>query len=137
MAWHLIVVAAEVRGAIHARGSSMKWLAVFAAVAAVIAVIGYQLFTPIATLRYRLTLEAEVDGKPVMGSGVVEVTYAKAAGILSPGEYGARFRGEAVVLDLGPRGLLFALLKEGQDSRSAPDYSFPRSVQPSTSSSRC
>jgi len=101
----------------------MKWLAVFAAaVVIVVAVIGYQLFTPIATLRYRLTLEAEVDGKPAIGSGVIEITYAKAARILSPGEYGARFRGEAVILDLGARGVLFALLKEGQDSRSAPDY---------------
>lgn len=101
----------------------MKWLSVFAVATAItIAVVGYQAFTPITTLRYRLTLEAEVNGKRLIGSGIVEVTYAKAAGILSPGEYGAHVRGEAVILDLGARGLLFALLRAGQDSRSGPDY---------------
>lgn len=102
--------------------SAAKGWMLIAAIVAGLAIVAFQLFTPIATVRYRLTLEAEVDGKPATGSGVIEVTYAKAAGLLSPGDYGASVRGEAVALDLGDKGTLFALLKEGQDSRSAPDY---------------
>ena len=99
----------------------MKWVAL-AGIAIVLLLAGSQMFLPVATVRYRLTLEAEADGKPVAGSGVIEATYAKAAKILSTADYGASVRGEAVVLDLGNKGSLFALLKEGQDSRSAPDY---------------
>lgn len=91
-------------------------------IAAGISAIGYRLFTPIVTVRYRLAIEAEVDGKAIVGSGIREVTYAKAAQLLSNADYGANYRGEAVVVDLGSKGQLFALLKAGEDSRSGPDY---------------
>lgn len=78
---------------------------------------------PSVTVRYRLTLEAEVDGKPVSGSGVIEATYAKQPRI-SPeaGSTASGVRGEAVTLDLGARGLLFAILKAGKDSSYRPEY---------------
>ena len=96
----------------------MKWLGIIAAVIAA-AVVLYLIAFPSLTLRYRLTLEAEVDGEPKTGSSVVEVTYSKQINIRSDLSIG--YRGEAVVLDLGSRGTLFALLKAGGDSRSIPE----------------
>ncbi|MCK1511642.1 hypothetical protein IVB22_03450 [Bradyrhizobium sp. 190] len=98
----------------------MKWLGI------VLALIGgtpvlYSVAYPSLTLRYRLTLEAEVDGKPKTGSGVIEVIYSKQPEFASGRDRVSSHRGEAVVLDLGDRGILFALLKAGSDSRSIPE----------------
>jgi hypothetical protein len=88
---------------------------------AVAAYAGYEaLFN--ATVRYRLTLQAEVDGEPISGSGVIEVTYSKNNDPISQAAFSIGVRGDAVVLDLGSRGTLFALLKADADSRSGPDY---------------
>src|SRR3954453_8168322 len=95
----------------------MKWLGIALALIAGVPVL-YGVAYPSLTLHYRLTLEAEVDGKTKTGSGVIEVTYAKQLNIRS--ELSVGFRGEAVVLDLGDRGTLFALLKEGSDNHSIP-----------------
>jgi hypothetical protein len=93
------------------------------------------------TIRYRLTLNAEVDGVPKMGSGVIEVSYGKNPQILgASAELKINVHGEAVALDLGSRGTLFALLKAGEDSRSSAEWivlrafdlpggSFPRPVE--------
>ncbi|NOJ47816.1 hypothetical protein [Bradyrhizobium archetypum] len=85
-------------------------------------VLAYRMAYPSLTLRYRLTLEAEVDGQPKSGSGVIEVTYTKQPQIAAQPELSVSFRGEAVVLDLGKRGTLFALLKPDTDSRSGPEW---------------
>lgn len=117
----------------------MKWLAIILA-AVIGAVVLYKISYPSVTLRYRLTLEAEVDGQPKSGSSVIEVTYSKQPQIASQPELSIGYRGEAVALDLGSRGLLFALLKAGSDSRSGPEWialrafnlpggSFPRPVE--------
>jgi hypothetical protein len=99
----------------------MKWLAIILA-AVVGAVVLYKIFYPSVTLRYRLTLEAEVDGQPKTGSGVIELSYQKHVSIGAMGrDVAPAFRGEAVALDLGSRGTLFALLKAGSDSRSGPE----------------
>lgn len=87
----------------------------FAGVAAYVAAFS-------TTVRYQLTLEAEVDGKSKTGSGVIEVTYSKNNDPISQAEFSIDVRGEAVVLDLGSRGTLFALLKGDTDSRSGPEY---------------
>jgi hypothetical protein len=97
----------------------MKWLGVFTAVVVVLAAYIAVFST---TIRYRLTLEAEVDGEPRTGSGVIEVSYSKNNDPISSAEFSTSVRGEAVVLDLGPRGTLFALLKGDTDSRSGPEY---------------
>ena len=98
----------------------MKWLGIIAALA-VAAVVGFMTAYPSVTKRYRLTIEAEVDGQPKIGSSVVEVTWRKQPkiGDWSSLIYGSR--GEAVVVDLGTRGTMFALLKAGDDIRSAPE----------------
>lgn len=75
-----------------------------------------------ATLRYRLVLTAEVDGQPKLGSSVIQVTYVKNNDPISSAEFSAQVRGEAVVLDLGTRGTVFALLKEGVDVHSGAEY---------------
>jgi hypothetical protein len=98
----------------------MKRIALFIVIA-VATYAGYNaIFT--ATLRYRLTLQAEVDGEPRSGSGVIEVTYSKNNDPISQAAFSIDVRGEAVALDLGPRGTLFALLKPDTDSRSGPEY---------------
>lgn len=78
---------------------------------------------PSATIRYRLTLEVETPEGLRSGSGVIQVRYVKAIPFLGvSAAWGATVTGEAVAVDLGPRGVLFALLKEGEDPRSAPEY---------------
>jgi hypothetical protein len=100
---------------------SMKWLAIV--LAALIAAIAlYVTAYPSVTFRYRLTVEAEVDGQAKLGSGVIEVTYQKHMSIGAMGrDVSPSFRGEAVILDLGTRGMLFALLMAGSASRSGPE----------------
>lgn len=98
----------------------MKW--VWGVVAVLIAIIVFVAVAfPSVTVRYRLTLEANVDGEPRTGSGVIEVTYGKNSK-LSQSEISINVRGEAVALDLGSRGTLFALLREGADRRSGPEW---------------
>jgi hypothetical protein len=99
----------------------MKWLGIVAVII-VAAVVMYRTAYPSVTVRYRLTLEAQVDGQARSGSGVIEVSYSKQPELAQQHELGLEYRGEAVVLDLGPRGVLFALLKEDTDSRSGPEW---------------
>ncbi|UPJ53770.1 hypothetical protein IVB30_22140 [Bradyrhizobium sp. 200] len=98
----------------------MKWLGIVIALI-VGAPLLYSVAYPSLTLRYRLSLEAEVDGKPKTGSGVIEVTYSKQPEFASGRDRVSSHRGEAVMLDLGDRGTLFALLQAGSDSRSIPE----------------
>jgi hypothetical protein len=98
----------------------MKW--VWGVVAVLIAIVVFiAVAFPSVTTRYRLTLEAIVDGETKTGSGVIEVTYGKNSK-LSRSEISINVRGEAVALDLGSRGTLFALLREGVDIRSGPEW---------------
>jgi hypothetical protein len=99
----------------------MKWLGILAALI-VGAVVVYRVAFPSTTIRYRLTLEAQVDGEAKTGSGVIEVTYSKQSELAGQHELVVDFRGEAVMLDLGSRGTLFALLKGDTDSRSGPEW---------------
>src|SRR4051794_40755694 len=91
---------------------------------AVVFIVGFAAYTYVfsTTVRYRLTLEADVDGERKSGSSVVEVIYSKNNDPISQAEFTIDVRGEAVILDLGPRGTLFALLMSDTDSRSGPEY---------------
>jgi hypothetical protein len=86
------------------------------------AMLFYNVAYPSLTLRYRLTLEAEVDGQPKIGSGVREVTYTKQPELAAQHELSIGYRGEAIALDLGSRGALFVLLTEGSDDRSGAEW---------------
>jgi len=87
----------------------MKWLGIVAALVAV-AIVTYGVAYPSVTVRYRLTIEALVDGELKTGSSVREVTYSKQSEFAAQHELSIGYRGEAVVFDLGSRGTLFALL---------------------------
>ena len=105
--------------------SEMKPLFGFA-LASVIVIVAYSTLFPSATVRYRLTLAAEVDGKPAIGSGVIEVTYRKNPRLLgASADIVTEVRGEAVSIDLGKRGVVFALLARGKHPRSDPENIIP------------
>jgi hypothetical protein len=74
--------------------------------------VAYVIAFPTAYLRYRLTLDVDVDGVTRTGSGVVEIPYAFAPDAFAslPGNtfYGD-LRGSAITVDLGARGLLFVV----------------------------
>ena len=76
-----------------------------------------------------MTVEAEVDGKPLSASGVIGILFAEPHCLLCNNNYVAIPKGEAVPLDLGDRGAAFVLLKRGKDLNSAPDsivlHAFP------------
>ncbi|WMT78530.1 hypothetical protein [Bradyrhizobium sp. Ash2021] len=99
----------------------MKRLGIAVALIAA-AVVFHMVAYPSVTVRYRLTFEALVDGEPKTGSSVNEVTYSKQSEFAGQHELVVDFRGEAVALDLGSRGTLFALLKADTDSRSGPEW---------------
>jgi hypothetical protein len=102
----------------------MKLLGILGGIAVALYAL-YALAFPSATVRYRLTLEAQVDGKPVVGSGVIEVTREDTSAVFGAmGGVGAIITGEAVTLDLAPRGKLFALLR-GHNPAVAEDQAFP------------
>ncbi|WP_374131278.1 hypothetical protein [Sphingomonas sp. 28-62-20] len=65
------------------------------------------------TYRYRLTVEVETPEGLRTGSSVIEVTTRLAGpySIPNPGQVLHSSRGEAVSVDLGRRGILFALLR--------------------------
>ena len=94
----------------------MKRGAKFLVVCAAIAVglyVAYLVFFPTVYLRYRLTLDVDVDGVMRTGSGVVEIAYQGMPGWLSKigqaGHFGGEMRGYAITVDLGERGLLFVV----------------------------
>jgi hypothetical protein len=96
-----------------ARGpGGMKKLGIILPVAAGALYFVHSLAFPAWTVRHRWTYEVEVDGKLHTGSGVMETTIS--TGFLCAGINGGHhchgFRGEAVPIDLGARGMLFALL---------------------------
>jgi hypothetical protein len=99
----------------------MKWLGIVG-VLVVGMVVLYGVSYPGVTVRYRLTLEALVDGELKTASGVREVTYSKGLAVGGQGALSIGVRGEAIALDLGDRGTLFALLSAGLDSRSGPEW---------------
>src|SRR4051794_8963358 len=101
----------------------MKWLVVLLAVVAGLYLAWISIF-PTVTVRYRLTIEALVDGRPATGSGIIEVRRSDTTAIGSMGGTGFLITGEAVAVDLGPKGQLFALLR-GREIGISEDKSFP------------
>ena len=89
-----------------------KFLVVCAAIA--VGVYGaYLVLLPTVYLRYRLTLDVDVDGERKTGSGVVEIAYQPLPDYLSNISQTIYFsgvmRGYAITVDLGERGLLFVV----------------------------
>ena len=64
--------------------------------------------------RFRLKVQVETPEGLKTGSSVIEVKTAISSGIPTPGAIQTRFRGEAVRVDLGQRGTLFALMQSNE-----------------------
>lgn len=76
--------------------------------------------------RYRLTVELETPEGLQTGSSVIAVSTAVAGrnSIATPGAVSHRVKGEAVAVDLGARGTLFALLRSEGNSDWASNVVF-------------
>jgi hypothetical protein len=89
-----------------------KFLVVCAAIFAAL-YVAYVVIFPTVYLRYRLTLDVDVDGVTHSGSGVVEITYRGMpdwlGGVGGGAHFGGDMRGYAITVDLRARGLLFVL----------------------------
>lgn len=87
----------------------------------------YHAAAPSATIRYKLILTVNDNSKQYTGSSVVEVSRQDTTKIFSGiGGYGGDYKGEAVAVDMGEKGVLFALLR-GKDSVDYPLYIFMKS----------
>lgn len=82
----------------------------------------YAFAIPSATVRYKLTLTVDDNGKQYTGSGVIQVSREDTTKVFggSLGGVGYDFKGEAVTVDIGDKGVLFALLKG--DEKNNPDH---------------
>jgi hypothetical protein len=91
-----------------------------------VAIVTYRTVYPSVTLRYRLTLDVEINGSLKSSSGVIEITYSKNPQLLgASAAMTTAVVGQAVWVDLGERDALFALLTAGRHPRSAPAYIIP------------
>src|SRR5258708_24356467 len=70
---------------------------------------------PSATVRYRVSATAEVDGQRVEGSTVMEVSYQRVKHSLIGAGGATKLYGEALILDLKGRGTVFILPVEHQN----------------------
>lgn len=75
-----------------------------------VANILYWVFPPSTTLRYKLTIVAEVDGQRRSGAGIFEIKYYRGGGGMGGGHTTFRGRGTSPIVDLGEHGWVFARL---------------------------
>lgn len=87
----------------------------------------YSYYAPRVELRYRLTIEVEVDGQRRSGSGVIGAVYWRMPIALGGQGGGMWHSGEAVAVDLGPKGRLYALLI-GRTRQGLPGQPEPASM---------
>ena len=90
----------------------MRKLVIVVLILIAIPVVWYQWNFPTVSYRYRLTVAVEVDGQVHSGSSVIEVWYHFNPRWLPPatGMYNEYDAGQAVLIDLGARGVLVAAL---------------------------
>jgi hypothetical protein len=108
----------------------LKKTIIAAAVVVVVAVtVWWKITHPSGTWRYKMTVMVETPEGLKMGAAVREVTVITGIQITPENKPISRLTGEAVVVDLGERGVLFALLKGnrlGADyAKVLPFYAFP------------
>ena len=106
----------------------MKALSIIAAI--LVSVVAFVwLSFPTHTFRYRLTLDTSVDGQLRSGSGIFEISLQeKPDWFPANGSVTPSVKGEAVVVDLGSKGLLFALLTGDPLRNSSPAYELASST---------
>jgi hypothetical protein len=100
----------EGRGPLAARGRRLaRALMLGAGVMSAFLLVSCGMFADVWEWNQKLTVEVLVDGKVVSGSAVSHVWWQEANAL---GVYPSGYKGEATVVDLGPRGKLFALIGE-------------------------
>jgi hypothetical protein len=97
----------------------MKRSLFFVLLALVAVVAAYEYFYPAYSYRYRLTVNIEADGKLHTGSSVIDVTWS--AFCLPDYHFNPELGGQAVLVDLGRRGVVVATLYNGEDYGPAKD----------------
>lgn len=103
----------------------MKWLAVIAAVVIVAVVMIYRVAYPSATVRYRLSIEAQVNEQPLIASGVSEIMFARKPPLFAASaSIVSEMRGEAVSVRYDKSALLVVLLR-GESPKTEPAYVIP------------
>jgi hypothetical protein len=90
------------------RGGMTFWK--FGLVACLLVLAGCNPFEEAWEWNQKLTVEVLVDGEVVSGSAISFVHWDEPNAF---GNYGTEYRGEATIIDLGERGILFALIGEG------------------------
>jgi hypothetical protein len=109
----------------------LKTLGIWAAIG--LAFYGLYLFMfPTYTFRYSLTVHVNVDGKIVSGTTVRELRRWRQV-VTFGFPYGSSLDGEAAVVDLGKRGILFATLYGANISDTSgfmlPEWAFQRTLK--------
>lgn len=101
------------------RRNSRKRIPVLAAAMAVLSLVGCSESLP--TYRYKLIVEIETPEGPRTGSSVIEVRTSAGSGFpgTEAGGIASSVRGEAVAVDLGRRGTLYALLSSRDEADRA------------------
>jgi hypothetical protein len=91
----------------------------------------YSLAYPTGTLRYRMTVEIELDGQMYSGSGVLEARFwPKSKWTLSGGGIGTDTKGEAVVLEQEGDDDIVLVLLTGSSSREVGGFHMTPSAIP-------
>jgi hypothetical protein len=106
-------------------------LILFGLVAAPVAIWHFWL-VPTWAIPFRLTVQVAVAGEIKSGSGVVQTLWEDEWAVpIQIASWGVRVRGEAIVVDLGSRGLLFVLLVADPKHSSFADDPTPPESSPS------
>ncbi|NOT72322.1 MAG: hypothetical protein HOP09_13905 [Hyphomicrobium sp.] len=87
----------------------MKKVGIGLLILVILSYAGCQILIPARTVNFRMTYEVETPEGLKTGSSVIAATYVRQIGIVGRSFRGTT-RGEAVTVDLGPRGTLYALL---------------------------
>lgn len=91
--------------------------------------VWWQVSFPSGSWRYKMTVTVETPEGVKTGFAVREVTVISVPQLTPEMKPTVKLKGEAVVVDLGKRGLLFALLKGNKlgesHARNLPFYAFP------------
>ncbi len=88
----------------------MKKLAIGLLTLVILSYAGCHILYPTRTVHFRMTFEVETPEGLKAGSSVIAATYERQNELIVGRSFRGTTRGEAVFVDLGPRGTLYALL---------------------------
>jgi hypothetical protein len=98
----------------------MKVLGILLAIVVAVAVI-LKTNYPSYSYRYRLQISLSIDGQVYTGSSVIEIVWECGPKIAGLGRCAPTLGGQAALIDLGPRGVIAATLRSGENISPNPD----------------